>query len=218
MKCINTKLAGVTKRNEDGRSRQEIIEEELYPGLELYLWHDCDNEYDSNAIEVSTSVYGDVVGYLSREMAAKIAPLMDSGHLVLCTITDITGDPYAGESRGVNVKLIIYTPEETEAMAKVSAAQYKATSPAIKEPKPMPTQTSQQPTWQPYQPPAGQPWQPAPGQTYQAPRAKSNLFQKFRKLPAWAKILIILLIIVLLFFGSAVIVAFVQSLAEFIAR
>lgn len=182
-KEIFTKLAGVTKRNEDGRKRQDIIEE-LYPGMELELWHDRYNDVDENAVEVSSDE-GEVIGFLKRDLAARIAPLLDNRQRITCVIADITGDPDIGKSYGVNVKLTIYTPEETEAY-QAAYAEYVASrkkeieleTPELPtEPEPIPVKISQpEPEFvkEPESEPAQQPApikepQPMPAQPPQQP-------------------------------------------------
>jgi len=104
-----TKLAGVSKKNEDGRHRQEVIEEDLYEGLDLYL----EREPDNNAIAVFASEYGDQVGYLNGKVAEELAPLMDRGQLVTCQVTETTGG--YGQTNGVNVLITVYSLEESKA-------------------------------------------------------------------------------------------------------
>jgi hypothetical protein len=108
-----TKLAGVSKKNEDGRSRQDVIEEDIYEGLELHLEREPDNAYDPNAIAVFASEYGDQVGYLNGKVAEELAPLMDRGQLVTCQVTETTGG--YGQTNGVNVLITVYSLEESKA-------------------------------------------------------------------------------------------------------
>ena len=126
------KIVGVTKENEDGRSRQEVIEEDLYEDLELHLEREPDNPYDTNAIAVFASEYGDQVGYLSGKVAEELAPLMDRGQLVTCQVAEITGD--YDQTKGVNVLITKYTLEETREQidAMNSAKQSQTPEPIIK--------------------------------------------------------------------------------------
>lgn len=130
LKNMYTKVVGVTQPNEDGRPRQEIISDEIYNGMDLFLERDYENDYDPNAIAVLTSVYGETIGYLSRDIAAQLAPLMDNGQLITAVVADLTGGEEGKENLGVNLFLTILSKEETEAAARRSAARYQATSPA----------------------------------------------------------------------------------------
>ncbi|MBV8600182.1 MAG: DEAD/DEAH box helicase [Candidatus Eremiobacteraeota bacterium] len=94
---FNTKLAGVTFEG-----RQDIAAS-LQPGAMLELRRQPENPYDANAIACH---YGALqVGYLNREMAAKLAPLIDGeGRRYAAQITAVTGGK-SGRSWGVNVRL-----------------------------------------------------------------------------------------------------------------
>lgn len=107
---IKTKVVGVTKRNEDGQSRQELIEL-LDPGDELYLEREPDNEYDENAIAVFNESW-EQIGYLSRKVAEELAPLMDEGYETKCIVTAITGGSDDKPSFGCNIEITVYSPEE----------------------------------------------------------------------------------------------------------
>jgi len=89
-----TKLAGVTF---DGR--QEIIDK-LKPSSPLNLKREPENEHDSNAIRVLTPAGVDL-GFLNRNLAKQLAPLMDAGGQFECRVTDVTGG--GGKNYGVNI-------------------------------------------------------------------------------------------------------------------
>lgn len=107
---FHSKVAGVTKNNEDGSSRQEIIRNELKAGDMLLLDREPNNRYDYNAIAVVTAAYEEKIGYINSELASRLAPLMDRGHFIDCYVADITGGA-PGESYGVNIRLTINEPE-----------------------------------------------------------------------------------------------------------
>ncbi len=120
-----TKLAGVTQTNADGRPRQDIIANELQEEQELFLAREPENQYDPNAIAVITSLYSETVGYLSKKVAAEIAPQIDQHQLVTCQIKNITGVSDGDKSLGVNLLLRVYSLADTENIARNTAAKYQ---------------------------------------------------------------------------------------------
>jgi len=187
-----SKLAGVSKKNEDGRRRQEVIEEDLYEGLDLYLEREPENPYDPNAIAVFASEYGDQVGYLKSEVSEELAPLMDRGQLVTCQVAEITGD--YDQTRGVNVQVTKYTLEETRELieaAKASKPVKEAPKPDTAEPKTTP------PEWTESAVSASTPGKVIPLST---PRVKLNLRQRWESLPKKTRTWIIILVIVLILY------------------
>jgi hypothetical protein len=49
------------------------------PGARLTLRRDRENAYDANAIELRVADTGAVLGFVPRELAAELAPLLDAG-------------------------------------------------------------------------------------------------------------------------------------------
>lgn len=92
-----SKIVGVTF---DGRQR-------FIPGLstgeELQLRRERWNQYDSNAIAVYDG-RGNQLGYISKELASNMAPMMDGGAQYRITVTSVTGGN--GYSYGVNVSVL----------------------------------------------------------------------------------------------------------------
>ena len=124
---IYTKVMGVTHKNDDGTSRQELLGL-CSEGDELYLYRDEYNEYDPNAIQVDSP--DGQVGFLSRTIAKKLAPLMDDGDDLYCEITNITGGEYDKPTLGCNIKI---TPADPLADIMVTIPR---TEPEVKpEPK-----------------------------------------------------------------------------------
>lgn len=96
MEQINSKIAGVSFRQEDVKTLKE--------GQELILKREPTNQYDSNAIQILTKE--DVmIGFINRRLAEQIAPILDKGKSFKCTITKITGADY--QNKGVNILLEI---------------------------------------------------------------------------------------------------------------
>ncbi len=101
-----TSLAGVTKKNHNGRSRQEIIAE-CNRGEDLLLVREPGNPKDPNAIKVCR-LLGDQIGYISSEVAARMAVEMDGGKKFSAKISEITGGVRGKPTRGVNIEISIH--------------------------------------------------------------------------------------------------------------
>lgn len=90
---FNTKVVGVTFEG-----RQDVVAG-LHPGAVLAVERDPANAFDANAIAVR---FGSLqIGYLKREIAAKIAPNIDGGDRYRAEIKHITG----GGTRSVGVNI-----------------------------------------------------------------------------------------------------------------
>jgi len=115
-KPIRTKVFGVSQKNDDDRSRQQLIRRFVKQGEILLLDREPTNPNDKNAISVSVAPIEYVeqdtkIGYISRELAADLAPIMDSGGKIVCIVLNRTGGR-EGKSFGVNIELTVYTTEE----------------------------------------------------------------------------------------------------------
>ena len=88
MSCY-TKLVGVTYDNSDGTNRQVIIARLTTHSL-ITLSRDYGNLYDPNAISVLNSS-GERLGFINKELAAKLAPQMDRGSVIKASIASLTG-------------------------------------------------------------------------------------------------------------------------------
>lgn len=99
---IRTYIKGVTYENPNGSSRQNILRG-CQKGDILTLVRELDNPYDSNAVKVCLSskeksgflsrilggkAVAKQLGYLSKYLASRIAPLMDKGVPVYAEIRD----------------------------------------------------------------------------------------------------------------------------------
>lgn len=105
-----TKLAGVTHTNADGSLRQDIIEEledawKAEGRVTLTLRREPHNTYDRSAVAVFDPA-GRQVGYLSRQVAASVAPRMDRGERLAADLQAITGGGLT-HSYGVNVRIVV---------------------------------------------------------------------------------------------------------------
>jgi HIRAN domain len=120
VRSIRTKIRGVTFDNPDGANRQQIIRQWCHSGDALYLVREPNNPADRNAIQVKRLISSDVpdkprqgelLGYLSRDLAERLAPQMDDGFVLMARITEVTG----GEDRrslGVNIQVEEYRPTQ----------------------------------------------------------------------------------------------------------
>ncbi len=68
-------VVGESRVNPDGRRRQDILCD-VEPGDAVELIREPDNAYDANAIAVR--VGGETVGYIGRDDAVELAPLLDA--------------------------------------------------------------------------------------------------------------------------------------------
>ena len=107
MRTIKTKIVGVTFQNPNGRERQQLLlmlqnKMNQNPNHIILLRRDNKNPHDKNAVAVF-NIQGDQLGFLSRNVAKTIAPLMDKGTYISIKALQVTG----GESRylGLNVEL-----------------------------------------------------------------------------------------------------------------
>lgn len=117
-KSFSTKVVGVSFDDRQSAAAS------LRGGEELALVRQKDNPADENAIAVRTAD-GTQVGYLRRQIAAALAPLMDAGATYAARVSEVTGGTEQKRSRGVNVVV-----ERTSAAAGEEAA--RATAGAVR--------------------------------------------------------------------------------------
>lgn len=91
-----SKLSGVTYGD------RQIYIPLLKEGEELHLERERNNQFDSNALAVHDSV-GHHLGYVPKDLAAKVSPLIDQGKTFYAYVTSITGGN--GYSYGVNIRI-----------------------------------------------------------------------------------------------------------------
>jgi hypothetical protein len=101
MKSFFTKVVGITKPNEDGTDRQEILDR----WRRLRLVRDPANLYDKNAIRICLST-GEQIGFLSADVASELAKKIDKGKVIDAVIHEITGGEEGKESLGCNIKIM----------------------------------------------------------------------------------------------------------------
>ncbi|MFH2106507.1 MAG: HIRAN domain-containing protein [Candidatus Micrarchaeota archaeon] len=94
MKEINSKIAGI--------SLHQGALADVKEGEELVLKREPSCAYDRNAVKVLTAK-GAELGYVKRQLAFEIAPIIDAGIKVECFATQVTG--LDKKTRGVNILL-----------------------------------------------------------------------------------------------------------------
>lgn len=71
-------LAGVTAENRQDVIKELVIESGI---TDFMLIREPDNPYDQNAVRVDVWGFDMPVGYIPRNVARKLAPLMDAGEI-----------------------------------------------------------------------------------------------------------------------------------------
>ncbi|HEV2262264.1 MAG TPA: HIRAN domain-containing protein, partial [Candidatus Rubrimentiphilum sp.] len=103
-----TKIMGVSFEG-----RQDVVAG-LTPGSDLELQRQPNNPADANAIAV---YYGALhVGFLRKQIAKHLAPLIDGGMIYRARIEHVTGGT-AGKNFGVNIRVWRETPIQSDAFA-----------------------------------------------------------------------------------------------------
>jgi hypothetical protein len=130
IRTIYTKIKGVSFKNPNGASRQQIIRSLCHPGDALLLMRDPNNPVDRNAIGVirisrgpdGKASFGDLLGYLSKEIAQDLAPFSGDGPVGFAEIIEVTGDLYeqANSYVGANIRAEIYLPDSSSGDARKS--------------------------------------------------------------------------------------------------
>jgi hypothetical protein len=101
---VTTKVAGVTFDD-----RPKVVAR-LMVGEQLILRREPRNLYDKNAVAVLTMA-GAPIGYIPRDVAARLAPVMDAeGGTLLASVAELTGDPAQGLNRGVVIRFTLSAP------------------------------------------------------------------------------------------------------------
>ena len=98
-----TKIVGVTFKNDDGTSRQDIIES-CTEGESLSLEHYYYKDEDAFKV---TNVYGEILGNLKKELTERLIEKYDAGTIEASDveILNITGEDKG--TLGVNIKITI---------------------------------------------------------------------------------------------------------------
>lgn len=107
---IRTKVRGVTFDNDDGSNRQEVIRRCCRQGTPLAAIRDPDNPHGDTAIGLWAEHRGRPVqvGWISSELAERLAPHMDEVDQVDVVVLEVTGG--GDKTMGLNVELRDPTP------------------------------------------------------------------------------------------------------------
>lgn len=106
-KSFYTKVVGVTFPNDDGSSRQQILKR-CRRGEYLTLVYSPVPQ-DRNAVKVCRASTGEQIGWLSRELAAEIGPLLKKGRRFDARIASLTGGGLIFKrTRGCNIEITEY--------------------------------------------------------------------------------------------------------------
>lgn len=92
---IDSKVVGVSRENDDGSSRQDIIREDVEEDDLLQLALDPENEFDPNAVKV-LSKYGRQIGFLSRETAERVKPAILNEATIRVKASWVSGEKMKG--------------------------------------------------------------------------------------------------------------------------
>lgn len=99
-KPIRSKVAGVSHQNDNGSSRQEILSR--CKMTDIFTLKRCPIEEDPNGI-ILLRDNGEQVGWVTRTVAAELAPYMDKGTEYNARITALTGG--GRYTRGCNIEI-----------------------------------------------------------------------------------------------------------------
>lgn len=108
LRAIQTKTAGVTYGN-----RQKLLERLARYSPEditVTLRREQDNAHDRNAVQVIAAVKGKgsaVLGYLNKQLAAAVAPLMDKGSEIVSRFQAVTGGEERYLNYGLNIEIAV---------------------------------------------------------------------------------------------------------------
>ncbi|MEM7297901.1 MAG: HIRAN domain-containing protein [Bacteroidota bacterium] len=94
---------GVSKDNNDGSSRQEIIKREVEEDDKLAFEVEPTNQFDPNAVKV-LSKFGNQIGYLSKDMAEKVKPALDNETEIHVKASWVSGEEILGV--GLRIELV----------------------------------------------------------------------------------------------------------------
>jgi hypothetical protein len=77
----------------------------IRPGDRLELFREYDNPYDPNAVRVVHE--GCFIGYVGRDLAARLAVAMDAGQEAHGLVLEITGGTVDSPNRGINMTVVV---------------------------------------------------------------------------------------------------------------
>ncbi len=103
VEVIDTKVVGVSKNNDDGTSRQDIIRNHVEENDPVSFQHDPNNPYDSEAMKVL--IKGNLqIGFLKRDIAPKVKSAMENESEIIAKASWVSGEAYVGV--GLRIELV----------------------------------------------------------------------------------------------------------------
>lgn len=115
LRSFHTKVAGVSHRNDDGTSRQEIIAD-CVPLERLLLDHNEQNPHDPNAVRVCRQ-NGEQIGFLNAGLAEEAVRRSGQGYRYAAFVKNITGGGGDAPTLGVNLLIVVADPGVSDAEA-----------------------------------------------------------------------------------------------------
>lgn len=108
LRRIETKTVGVTR----GRRQALLARLSRYApeNISIQLRREPENTADRNAVQVIAAVRGKgsaVMGYINRELAAVVAPILDKGRAVKSWFSSITGGADCYLYYGLNINIAV---------------------------------------------------------------------------------------------------------------
>lgn len=106
LRAIRTKAVGVTYGRRQGLL--DRLSRYSPDDITIMLRRENGNAYDPNAVQIIAAVRGRgsaVMGYINRELAAAVAPLLDAGKNVTAAFEAVTGGHEYGLNYGLNVAI-----------------------------------------------------------------------------------------------------------------
>lgn len=100
---VDTKVVGVSKENDNGTRRQDIIKREVAEDDPMQLELDPENEFDPNAVKV-LSKFGHQVGFLSKEIAERVRPAMLNEADITVKASWVSGEKMMGV--GLRIEMV----------------------------------------------------------------------------------------------------------------
>jgi len=104
-----TKVVGVTYDNDDGGSRQELLDRSSEGDCISLQW--VENEHDKNAVAVVNVDVKGHLGFLPKDTARSVVRGMKEGLEYYCEISEITGGTKGKPTLGAN--LLVYKTKVT---------------------------------------------------------------------------------------------------------
>jgi hypothetical protein len=98
-----TKIRGVT-HEQKGADPQRLLRH-CRPGQKLMLVREPNNKWDKNAIAICLTT-GERLGYISRDIAERLAEDLDRGVKMEAAISELTGGGFfSGKERACHIKI-----------------------------------------------------------------------------------------------------------------